>query len=104
MSFGVDVWVEMMGSKLEANTMEATGFHKAMLVISWCAWRTVIDDVVVASVGSVNCITNLLLYLSMNLIEYQGLMRPLASFNRNKLFASLIRRKADSRTARTTCH
>jgi hypothetical protein len=35
MSFGVDVWVAMMGSKLEANTMEATGFHNAMLVSSW---------------------------------------------------------------------
>jgi hypothetical protein len=35
MSFGADVWVGMMGSKLEAKTMEATGFHRAMLVSSW---------------------------------------------------------------------
>ncbi len=61
MSFGADIWVGMMGSKLEANTMEATGFHKAMLVISWCAWRAVTDNVFVASVGSVIFITNLLL-------------------------------------------
>ena len=77
MSFGTDVWVGSMGSKLEAKTMEATGFHKAMLVISWCAWRTSIGTVFVESVGSINFITNLLLYLSMNLIEYHGQTRPL---------------------------
>ena len=35
MSFGAVVWVGMMGSKLEAKTIEATGFHRAMLVSSW---------------------------------------------------------------------
>jgi hypothetical protein len=35
MSFGADVWVGMMGSKLDAKTIEATGFHRAMLVSSW---------------------------------------------------------------------
>jgi hypothetical protein len=32
--FGTDVWVGMMGSILDAKTMEATGLHRAMLVIS----------------------------------------------------------------------
>ena len=32
--FGADVWVGMMGSMLDAKTMEATGFQRAMLVIS----------------------------------------------------------------------
>ena len=70
MSFGADVWVGMMGSKLEANTMEATGFHSAMLVISWCAWRTstlMVAFGVIVEVGSVIfCVyllfANLLIY------------------------------------------
>ena len=56
MSFGTDVWVGMMGSKLDAKTMEDTGFHKAMLVISWNAWIMSTDTVpfgVVVEVGSV---------------------------------------------------
>ena len=71
MSFGADVWVGTMGSKLEANTMEATGFHNAMLVISWCAWRTSIFMValgVVVEVGSITFCVYLLLYLFMNLM------------------------------------
>ena len=75
MSFGADVWVGMMGSKLDAKTMEATGFHKAMLVISWCAWRTSILMVglgVIVEVGSVIFCVYLLLYLFMNLMEYHA--------------------------------
>ena len=80
MSFGADVWVGMMGSKLEAKTMEATGFHKAMLVISWCAWRTSILMIalgVVVEVGSITFIGNLLLYLFINLMEYHEDALPL---------------------------
>ena len=34
MSFGAEVWVGTMGSKLEAKTIELTGFQRAMLDIS----------------------------------------------------------------------
>ena len=70
MSFGADVWVGMMGSKLEANTMDATGFHNAMLVISWCAWRTSIFMValgVAVEVGPIIFCVNLLLCLFIHL-------------------------------------
>ena len=52
MFFGADVWVGMMGSMLDAKTMEATGLHRAMLVISWFAWRMLMESVLVESVGS----------------------------------------------------
>jgi hypothetical protein len=80
MSFGADVWVGMMGSKLEANTMDATGFHNAMLVISWCVWRTSIFMVALGNaveVGSITFCVYLLLYLFMNLMEYHELALPL---------------------------
>ena len=80
MSFGADVWVGTMGSKLDAKTIEATGFHKAMLVISWCVWRTSILMValgVAVEVGSINFCVYLLLYLFMNLMEYHELALPL---------------------------
>ena len=80
MSFGADVWVGMMGSKLDAKTIEATGFHNAMLVISWCVWRTSILMValgVAVEVGSITFCVYLLLYLFMNLMEYHELARPL---------------------------
>ena len=44
-SLGADVWVGMMGSKLEAKTIDATGFHRAMLVISWLSRITARDIV-----------------------------------------------------------
>ena len=74
MCFGADVWVGMMGSKLDAKTIEATGFHKAMLVISWCAWRTstlMVAFGVIVEVGSSTFNAYLLLYLFMNLITYK---------------------------------
>ena len=70
----------MMGSKLDAKTIDATGFHNAMLVISWCAWRISIFMVawgVVVEVGSITFYVYLLLYLFMNLMEYHELSFPL---------------------------
>ena len=70
MSLGADVWVGMMGSKLDAKTMEATGFHRAMLVSSWFNRITlrfsVMGTVVLGSVYVVSCLT-MLKYLSMTL-------------------------------------
>ncbi len=66
MSLGTDVWVGMMGSKLEAKTIEATGLHKAMLVISWCAWIMSAETVSLGAVvefGSIIFCMNLLFYL-----------------------------------------
>jgi hypothetical protein len=80
MSLGADVWVGTMGSKLDAKMMEATGFHKAMPVLSRCAWSTSILMValgVVVEVGSITFCVYLLLYLFMNLMEYHELALPL---------------------------
>ncbi len=49
---GADVWVGKRGGKLEAKTIEATGFHRAMVVIS-CGARIIhIESVCVESIGS----------------------------------------------------
>ncbi len=71
-SFGPDVWVGMMGSKLEAKTIESTRFHNAMLVIYWCAsvmsTETLPLGVVVEVISIVFCVY-LLLCLFRDLIS-----------------------------------
>ncbi len=77
MSFRTDVWVGMMGSKLEAKTFETTGFRGAMLVISWCAWIMLPETVhlgVVVEVGSIIFGLRVLLFHFMSLISNHGLL------------------------------
>jgi hypothetical protein len=46
MLFWTDVWMGMLGGRLEAKTIEATGFHNAMLVISGRS-RSIVHSTVV---------------------------------------------------------
>ena len=73
--------------------MEATGFHRAMLVISWFAWRMLMEIVLVESAGSGIFTMDLLLYLSINLTEYHGQALPPNVCSEAALTGLLIRRK-----------
>ena len=89
----------MMGSMLDAKSMEAIGFHGAMPVISWFASRMLMEIVLVESVGSGIFTMDLLLYLSINLIEYHGQAPPPNVCSEAALTGLLIRRKG----TRTAC-